>query len=120
VGTVVHILHQADSIGELANEPIGVFKYPTKSFYRFIWDYHMTNMLQFGCKLAYPHPAHYLCQHIYHLVSHSNCITAAVYLWLDKHDLDDNITFRLCWNHTSIPLYLGECWQDIGCKTLLP
>jgi hypothetical protein len=121
VGAAIWILHCVDDLGMPAEEPVGVFKHPAKSSYGFIWDshHHMTNMLQFGCKLAYPDPSHYLCQHIPHLVSHPNCITAAVCLWLDKRDLDD-VAFPLRWNWANIPMYLRECWQDIQLYTLLP
>jgi hypothetical protein len=60
MGTVTCILHHADNLSMqyITNlSGSGTSIQPNCSSIR---DYHMTNMLQFACKLTYPNPSYYL------------------------------------------------------------
>ena len=65
------------------------------------------------CKRSYPDPNHHMRRAIKAVVTHSNRVTAAVYLkFLGLHN--DEIAHKLRWDPSSVPTCLRDCWQDIG------
>jgi hypothetical protein len=112
VATAVSCIHCADLFQLPLWEPIGAFGAFSCSP-AFLRDYHISNIMCKACEWAYPNPNHYMRVHIMNIVPHSNCITAAVSLKLDGAS-DEDIVFRLRWHVSSVPMYLRECFDQVG------
>eukprot|EP00980_Cylindrotheca_fusiformis_P009548 scaffold2093_cov88-Cylindrotheca_fusiformis.AAC.1 len=116
----VSIIRRALYLRVLPMEPIGVWSGNLASNssnsvpYRFLRDREVASVMRAACIGAYPDPSHYMRQHILQIVPHSNRVTAAVCL-KNGGAQNDDIAFKLRWHPTSVPTYLRDFFQQVGC-----
>ena len=94
------ILRRASLLAIPANNPICAYQSPSGGTL-YLRSQDVTDVMRKICTATYSNPQHYMWVNIHRIASHSNRITAAVALYLQKVPIDA-IAFRLRWQPDSV------------------
>ena len=115
VKAILSILRRALILNVSDMEPVGVYRTGTRGRYTYLRSSEIIKIVREACRRAYE-PNHFLVLNIDRLVAHSNRVTAAIALYVQKWTIEQ-IAYRLRWHPESVKHYLRECSHDIGAMT---